>query len=157
MKEEVYFKDLDTCLEYSIKVKNQNNHQRVAGDEIYIKAYCIPKKTDLRKRKSSTEIFRWIIMVATRGSMKGHTIGGGQKRATKAGAGMTAKGIAKYRRDNPGSKLQGAVTGKVKKGSKAAKRRKSFCARMKGMRKRQKPSNNTGKDRLSLSLKKWNC
>ena len=46
MKEEVYFKDLDTCLEYSIKVKNQNNHQRVAGDEIYIKAYCVPKKTD---------------------------------------------------------------------------------------------------------------
>jgi len=46
MKEEVYFKELTTCLEYSTKVKNQNNHQRVAGDEIYIKAYCIPKKTD---------------------------------------------------------------------------------------------------------------
>jgi len=46
---------------------------------------------------------------------------------------------------------------KLKKGSKAAKRRKSFCARMGGMRKRQKDSNNTGKDRLSLSLKKWNC
>ena len=38
-----------------------------------------------------------------------------------------------------------------------AKRKKSFCARMKGMRKRQKAKNNTGKDRLSLSLKKWNC
>jgi|TARA_R110000765_G_scaffold233342_1_gene336445 hypothetical protein len=36
-------------------------------------------------------------------------------------------------------------------------RRDSFCARMSGMRKRQKPSNNTGKDRLSLSLKKWKC
>ena len=46
IQDPVYFKDLDTCLEYSIKVKNQNNHQRVAGDEIYIKAYCIPKKTD---------------------------------------------------------------------------------------------------------------
>jgi len=46
---------------------------------------------------------------------------------------------------------------KLKKGGKAAKRRKSFCARMGGMRKRQKDSNNTGKDRLSLSLKKWNC
>ena len=54
-------------------------------------------------------------MTPKKGSMKGHTIGGGQKRATKAGAGMTAKGIAKYRRDNKGSKLQGAVTGKVKK------------------------------------------
>ena len=42
---------------------------------------------------------------------------------------MTSAGVAKYRRDNPGSKLKTAVTGKVKKGSKAAKRRKSFCAR----------------------------
>ena len=49
-------------------------------------------------------------------------------RPTKAGAGMTAAGVAKYRRDNPGSKLKTAVTGKVKPGSKAAKRRKSFCA-----------------------------
>ena len=48
-------------------------------------------------------------------------------RPTKAGAGMTKAGVAKYRRDNPGSKLQTAVTGKVKPGSKAAKRRKSYC------------------------------
>ena len=49
------------------------------------------------------------------------------------------------------------VLGKLKKGSKDAKRRTSFCARMKGMRKRQKASNNTGDDRLSKSLRKWNC
>ena len=78
-------------------------------------------------------------------------------RSTKSGAGMTKAGVARYRRENPGSKLKTAVTGKVKPGSKAAKRRKSFCARMKGMRKRQKPSNNTGDDRLSKSLRKWNC
>lgn len=74
--------------------------------------------------------------------------------------GLNAKGVASYRASNPGSKLKTAVTtkpSKLKKGSKSAKRRKSFCSRMKGMRKRQKPSNNTGKDRLSLSLKKWNC
>ena len=74
--------------------------------------------------------------------------------------GLNAKGVASYRANNPGSKLKTAVTtkpSKLKKGSKAAKRRKSFCARMKGMRARQKSSNNTGKDRLSLSLKKWNC
>ena len=35
--------------------------------------------------------------------------------------------------------------------------KKSLCARMRGMRKRQKASNNTGKDRLSLALKKWKC
>ena len=50
-------------------------------------------------------------------------------RSTKSGAGMTAAGVAKYRRDNPGSQLKTAVTGKVKPGSKAAKRRKSICAR----------------------------
>ncbi len=74
--------------------------------------------------------------------------------------GLNSKGVAAYRRENPGSKLKTAVTtkpSKLKKGSKAANRRKSFCARMSGMRKRQKASNNTGKDRLSLSLKKWNC
>ena len=48
------------------------------------------------------------------------------------GAGMTAAGVAKYRRENPGSKLKTAVTGKVKPGSKDAKRRKSFCARSAG-------------------------
>ena len=49
----------------------------------------------------------------------------------KAGGGMTAKGVAKYRKDNPGSKLKTAVTtppSKLKKGSKAAKRRKLKCA-----------------------------
>ena len=68
--------------------------------------------------------------------MKGHTIKGGHKRPTKSGAGMTKKGIRKYKRDNPGSKLKGAVTGKVKKGSKAAKRRKSYCARSAGQMKK---------------------
>ena len=57
--------------------------------------------------------------------MKCHSISGGQKRPTKAGAGMTKKGVTKYRRDNPGSKLKTAVTGSVKKGSKDANRRKS--------------------------------
>ena len=85
---------------------------------------------------------------------------GANYRPTKSGAGMTAKGVRAYRAANPGSKLKTAVTtkpSKLKKGSKAAKRRKSFCARMTGMRKRQKASNNTGQDRLSKSLRKWNC
>ena len=56
-------------------------------------------------------------------------------RPTKKGAGMTRAGIKAYRRKNPGSKLKGAVTGKVKKGSKAAKRRKSYCARSAGQMK----------------------
>ena len=48
---------------------------------------------------------------------------------------MTRAGVAAYRRANPGSKLKTAVTGKVKPGSKAAKRRKSFCARSAGQMK----------------------
>ena len=57
-------------------------------------------------------------------------------RSTKSGAGMTAKGVAAYRRKNPGSKLKTAVTGKVKPGSKDANRRKSYCARSAGQMKK---------------------
>ena len=76
--------------------------------------------------------------------------------------GLTKKGVAAYRRANPGSKLKTAVTtkpSKLKKGSKAAKRRKSFCSRMKGMKKRL-TSAKTARDpnsRINKSLRKWNC
>ena len=46
LQDPVFFKDLDTCLEFSEKVKAQDYHQRVAGDKIYIKVYCIPKKAE---------------------------------------------------------------------------------------------------------------
>ena len=82
--------------------------------------------------------------------MSGMTIGGGHKRSTESGAGLTAKGVAKYRRQNPGSKLKTAVTtppSKLKKGSKAANRRKSFCARSRGW---------TG-ERGKAARRRWNC
>ena len=81
---------------------------------------------------------------------------GGNYRSTKSGAGMTAKGVAAYRRANPGSKLKTAVTGKVKPGSKAAKRRKSFCARMKGMPGPMKDSKGRP-TRKAMSLRRWRC
>ena len=68
-------------------------------------------------------------------------------RSTSEGAGMTAKGVKAYKRANPGSKLKTAVTGKVKKGSKAAGRRKSFCARSKGW---------TG-ERGKAARRRWRC
>ena len=80
-------------------------------------------------------------------------------RSTKSGAGMTKAGVARYRRENPGSKLKTAVTGKVKKGSKAAKRRKSFCKRMEGMKKKL-TSKKTARDpnsRINKALRKWKC
>ena len=73
--------------------------------------------------------------------------------------GLNKKGVASYRKENPNSKLKMAVTGKVKKGSADAKRRKSFCARMKGMKKRL-TSAKTARDpnsRINKSLRKWRC
>ncbi len=89
--------------------------------------------------------------------MKGHTIGGGQKRPTKSGAGMTAKGVAKYRKDNPGSKLKTAVTGTVKAGSKSAKRRKSYCARSAGQMKQFPKAAKDPNSRLRQARKRWKC
>ena len=67
--------------------------------------------------------------------------------------GLTAKGRAYFKAK--GHNLKAPVTGKVKRRSKAAKRRKSFCARMKGlkgaMRKNGKPT------RKALALRKWKC
>jgi hypothetical protein len=78
-------------------------------------------------------------------------------RSTKSGAGMTAKGVAAYRRANPGSKLKTAVTGKVKKGSAAAKRRKSYCARSAGqMRQFPKAAANPN-SRLRQARRRWKC
>jgi hypothetical protein len=82
-----------------------------------------------------------------------------RKEGKSAKGGLNAKGVASYRRENPGSKLQTAVTtkpSKLKKGSKAAKRRKSFCARMGGVKGPMKKPN--GKPtRKALALRKWNC
>ena len=72
---------------------------------------------------------------------------GGNYLKTAKGAGMTAKGVKAYRKANPGSKLKTAVTGKVKAGSKDAKRRKSFCARSKSW---------TG-ERGKAARKRWKC
>lgn len=76
--------------------------------------------------------------------------------------GLNAKGVASYRASNPGSKLKTAVTtkpSKLKKGSKSAKRRKSFCARMSGMKKRLTGAKtaNDPDSRINKALRKWNC
>ena len=76
--------------------------------------------------------------------------------------GLNKKGVASYRKANPGSKLKTAVTtkpSKLKKGSKAANRRASFCARMKGMKKKLTGAKkkNDPKSRINKALKKWNC
>jgi len=83
-----------------------------------------------------------------------------QKKSGKSDSGgLNEKGRKSYERQNPGSDLKAPVTGKVKKGGKAAGRRKSFCARMKGMKKRL-TSAKTARDpdsRINKSLRKWKC
>jgi len=88
-----------------------------------------------RKRKKSNE---------PRKTTKGK---GRNFRTVKEGAGMTSEGVKEYRRKNPGSKLKTAVTGKVKPGSKDAKRRKAFCARSKSW---------TG-ERGKAARRRWKC
>ena len=90
-------------------------------------------------------------------NMKGMTIKGGHKRPTKEGAGLTQKGVDRYKRQNPGSKLQTAVTGKVKKGSEAAKRRKSYCARSAGQMKKFPKAAKNPNSRLRQARKRWKC
>jgi hypothetical protein len=77
-------------------------------------------------------------------------------RPTKSGAGMTAKGVKAYRAANPGSKLKTAVTGKVKPGSKAANRRKSYCARSLGKRSSAKTRNDPN-SRIRQARRRWKC
>lgn len=73
--------------------------------------------------------------------------------------GLSKKAVKAYRRENPGSKLQTAVTtkpSKLKPGSKAAKRRKSFCARMSGNKGPMKKPNGKPTPK-ALALRRWNC
>ena len=92
--------------------------------------------------------------------MKGMSVKSGHKRPTKSGAGMTQKGVEAYRRKNPGSKLKTAVTtepSKLKKGSKSANRRKSYCARSAGQMKKFPKAAKDPDSRLRQARKRWNC
>ncbi len=102
---------------------------------------CVPvKMTDdspleKRKRKRKPDVRK-----TTKGKSRNF-------RTVKEGAGMTAAGVRKYKAKNPGSKLKTAVTGKVKPGSKAAKRRKAFCARSKSWK----------SERGLAARRRWKC
>lgn len=111
----------------------------VPGKKEYSPGSCVKEEVDLQ------EVAAW------------------QRKEGKSEAGgLNRKGIESYRRENPGSKLSMAVTtkpSKLKPGSKAANRRKSFCARMGGMKKRL-TSAETARDpdsRINKALRKWNC
>ena len=82
-----------------------------------------------------------------------------RKEGKSPSGGLNAKGVASYRKANPGSNLKMAVTtkpSKLKSGSKDANRRKSFCARMSGVKGSMKDEKDNP-TRKALALKKWNC
>jgi len=121
------------------------------------------KKLDMNKNGGlDSEDFKLL-----RASKKAETVAEGspawqRKEGKNPSGGLNAKGVASYRAANPGSKLKTAVTtkpSKLKKGSKAAKRRKSFCARMSGMKKKLTgaKSKSDPNSRINKSLRKWNC
>ena len=80
----------------------------------------------------------------------------GNFRPTKQGAGMTEKGVAAYRRANPGSKLKTAVTEDNPTRARAA-RRKSFCARSAGQMKQFPEAAKDPNSRLRQARKRWKC
>jgi hypothetical protein len=109
-------------------------------------------------------------LVKKKGEFKGSTLKAGgkvspawqRKEGKNPEGGLNAKGVASYRAANPGSKLKTAVTtkpSKLKAGSKAASRRKSFCSRMSGMKKKLTSAKtaNDPNSRINKSLRKWNC
>ena len=78
-------------------------------------------------------------------------------RDTKKGAGMTAAGIARYRRENPRSKLKKAVTKKKGLTKKEKARRESFCARSAGQMKKFPKAAKNPNSRLRQARKRWRC
>ncbi len=114
-------------------------YKSVPGRKAYSPGSCVKEDVDLQ------EVAAW------------------QRKEGKSEAGgLNRKGIESYRRENPGSKLSMAVTtepSKLKPGSKAANRRKSFCARMGGMKKRLTSAKtaNDPDSRINKALRKWNC
>ena len=119
-----------------------------------VKKKAAPKKKVVAKKKAapkkkSTRAER---NAPSRKKSKGNyaAVKKGKGTGKKAGGGMTAKGVKTYRKNNPGSKLKTAVTtppSQLKKGSKAAKRRKAFCARSKSWK----------SERGLAARRKWNC
>ena len=51
IQENVFFSDLNTCLQFAEKIRSQNTHQQTAFSKVYVTTYCIPKATDTKKEQ----------------------------------------------------------------------------------------------------------
>ena len=145
------------------------------GKKAYTKDSCMKEAVQLKggqkkidkNKNGKLEKHDFMILRGEHGPKKAEGVDEGspawQRKAGKnPEGGLNAKGVASYRAANPGSKLKTAVTtkpSKLKKGSKSAKRRKSFCARMSGMKKKLTGAKTKSDpdSRINKSLRKWNC
>ena len=139
VKEEESLKTSDYAKGTSMSAQKFKDSQKKKKEAPALKTSDYPKGTSMSAKKFKD----------MREDMEGMSQKSGDKRPTDKGAGMTAQGVAKYNR-RTGGNLKTAVTtppSKLKKGSKAAGRRKSFCARSKGW---------TG-ERGKAARRRWNC
>ena len=125
---------------------SQRQNNMFTATEGYVQTENPMKKTSCGRRRNTGN--KLSLLKKKSNEPRKTTKGKGRNfRTVEEGAGMTAKGVREYRRKNPGSKLKTAVTGKVKPGSKDAKRRKSFCARSKSWT----------SERGKAARRRWKC
>tara|TARA_B100000287_G_scaffold414448_1_gene447041 strand:- start:242 stop:718 length:477 start_codon:yes stop_codon:yes gene_type:complete len=142
--------ELENVIEEGLDEDLLNEVLNYPGEVVSCREFLQREEIDLQERKRKKR----------KGRMpKKFSVKSGDK--SKSG-GLTRKGVKRYRRANPGSKLKTAVTkkpSKLKKGGKAAKRRKSFCSRMCGMKKKRTGAKGKRdpKSRINKALRKWNC
>jgi hypothetical protein len=142
-----------------------SGYKPVPGKKAFSKGSCVKEEREGDAGGADNPVFTKPKMMKLKKEEVEELDEGGvwtRKEGQSESGGLNRKGIAAYRRENPGSKLSMAVTtkpSKLKPGSKAANRRKSFCARMGGMKKRL-TSAKTARDpdsRINKALRKWNC
>ena len=155
VKNETYFYAGDSKEEFKDKAKKKKeNEMKVKKEDTVVLTKAADEKKKKKKKtgqEGATDVPNFPQDQVSEDWQK--------KSGKSASGGLNEKGRKSYERQNPGSDLKAPVTGKVKKGGKAAKRRKSFCARMKGMKKRL-TSAKTARDpdsRINKSLRKWKC
>ena len=166
MKENVSFAEAKDKKGKGSGTKDACYHKVKASAKVWPSAYASGRLVQCRKKgaanygKSKTEEFEYETWKTD--AILEKVAAWQRKEGKNPEGGLNQKGVDSYRRENPGSKLKTAVTtkpSKLKKGSKSANRRKSFCARMSGMKKKLTSAKtaNDPDSRINKALRKWKC
>ena len=109
--------------------------------------------------KDADDELEWLVQIGEQGVAESEAWQKANNRDKTDG--MSRKAVNTYRREHPGSKLQTAVTtkpSKLKKGSKASKRRSSYCSRSRGQMKMHSISCSKTPDKaICKARRRWNC